>query len=143
MDWRAAVAADWRCLEAAPPSLRCEKEVMLSAVRQEGACLSMASEELQRDQQVVLAALQGGCQVEDVARELWRQEGFVLQALEVKAEVLRLLEPSEQWKVMPQAIRRRGASKRLLHLTTIHITPMITNRILIVEWHLASLSIDP
>ena len=106
MDWRAAVAADWRCLEAAPLELRGDKEVMLSAVRQEGACLAMASEELRRDQQVALAALQGGCQVEQVAKELWHDEGFVLQAAEVNAEVLRLLEPAEQRKVMLKTIRR-------------------------------------
>ena len=83
--WRAAVLDDWKLLGNAPEQVKCDRDLVKSAIlTSQGAALKLASPELKADEGLVLEATRYfGTAFADAAPELRNNKDFLLKAVGV------------------------------------------------------------
>ena len=110
-----AVKQNGAALRHASQELKGDREVVLEAVKQNGAALRYASEELKRDREVVLEAVKlNGEALQHASQELKRDREVVLEAVKQNGEALR--HASEELKrdreVVLEAVKQNSHALR-------------------------------
>jgi len=91
----AAMRNSGKALEDAPEEFRSDRAVVLAAVSSNGSALRFAADELKRDPEVVLAAVRGSAlALRCAAEELWLDRDFTLAVVQVHGSALMYASPA-------------------------------------------------
>jgi hypothetical protein len=105
-------------LQVVPEELRRDREIVLTAVQKHGSALQYASKELQVDREIVLAATRKtACALQYASEELKRDREIVLEAVQQDGHALQYAsaELRRDREIVLEAVRQKGDA--LKHLS--------------------------